>query len=792
MKILEHIGLSRKPKSNLAPVKGKEEETPPWNLKTGLIPKVVIILAFLSGIILSLPQYVKHDFTYDLGQPWRQEDVTAPYDFAVLKTDAEIEMEKETFRVLTPPIFHVDENAKIRIQSTVDSLFRMMDPVLEAYVSWKTGEKERSFQDSIAFAQTRNSTPIGLNPEAWQPLVESFLEVSREESSRNQKWIGIDLRLRLERVINEVLQTGVINISKADLNIDEITVRNQKERTEKSLFKTNVRDVKEAREYAAFRFSRIFEPRIAQTASNLFDLVIRPNYIYNDRETQIRIEEAISTISPTKGAVSQGTTIIRRGDILSQEKLNLLRSLDQARAERATDLEIWQQFFGDVLVILAIFTMYFMYLFLYRKPIYDSNSSFFLVFLTLLLVSLLGAFSARLEYVSEYAVPVAIAPIVLTIIFDSRVGILSALTVSLFISLMHGNDFDFFVASVTASSIGVYSVRDIRDRSQFFFFTPALILITYTVVVLGFSFSKLASWESIWSKLSMVGINTVLTFFAFPLILIFEKTFKVTTDITLMELSDTNHPLLKALMMRAPGTFHHSLQVANLSEAAAASIGANSLLCRVGSYYHDIGKMDKPEYFVENQSGYNLHDKLKPIMSARIIKSHVSQGAKMAKDSKLPQPLIDFIETHHGTGLIKYFYEKARENAETEAEVHESDFRYEGPLPVTKETGIVLLADGIEATARSMKDPNYNKLENMINRLVDERVSEGQLNHTPLTFEDILEIKKSFLKILVGMYHGRVRYPGQEQMEAETSTAAPAEYSLPVGPNAEAKVKASD
>jgi hypothetical protein len=179
-------------------------------------------------------------------------------------------------------------------------------------------------------------------------------------------------------------------------------------------------------------------------------------------------------------------------------------------------------------------------------------------------------------------------------------------------------------------------------------------------------------------------------------------------------------------------------------------------------------------------------------MSARIIKSHVSQGAKMAKESSLPQPLIDFIETHHGTGLIKYFYEKAKEEAETSAQVHESDFRYEGPLPITKETGIVLLADGIEATARSMKDPNYSKLENMVNRLIDERMAEGQLNHTPLTFEDILKIKESFLKILVGMYHGRVRYPGQEQMESEQTSAAPAEYALPVGPKSEAKVKATD
>lgn len=226
-------------------------------------------------------------------------------------------------------------------------------------------------------------------------------------------------------------------------------------------------------------------------------------------------------------------------------------------------------------------------------------------------------------------------------------------------------------------------------------------------------------------------------------------------------------------MNKAPGTFHHSLQVANLSEAAASAIGANSLLCRVGALYHDIGKMVKPEYFVENQTkGNNEHDKLKPQMSAMVIKAHVSEGVKMAEDEDLPNIIIDFIKTHHGTSVIRYFYEKAKEDENLKSMLQEDQFRYEGPLPSSKETGILLLADGIEAASRAMKNPTYSKLENLVNRMVDDRVAEGQLSHSPLTFRHLQVIKETFLNILVGVYHSRVEYPEDKEREAAEKEAA--------------------
>jgi putative nucleotidyltransferase with HDIG domain len=268
-----------------------------------------------------------------------------------------------------------------------------------------------------------------------------------------------------------------------------------------------------------------------------------------------------------------------------------------------------------------------------------------------------------------------------------------------------------------------------------------------------------------------VAGSCILIWLTYPLILLFEKVFKVTTEVSLLELNSNNHPLLKALMTRAPGTFQHSLQVANLAEAAASAINANSLLCRVGALYHDIGKMEKPEYFVENQFGENEHDKLKPRMSAMVIRNHVTAGIKMAEEAKLPNVIIDFIKTHHGNSIIKYFYEKAKlELAEKENEVREEDYRYSGPIPNSKETGILLLADCVEASSRAMSEPSYQKLENLINRMIDERLEEGQLNNCDLTLRDLRIIKESFLGILVGVYHSRVKYPGQDQKDNQGIT----------------------
>lgn len=771
MSILEKLGLARKKKANppvLGEKKKKEEES--FSLVKSPYIKGLIFLGFLGLLMASIPRTsFKETTNYNVNEPWRQEDLTAPFTFALNKSKDEIEQEKEQIRKKTPPIFRINHSARISIQSRLDSLYHRMQPVLNTYATWKLNTQNQettALNDSVRFVQEKSQANIGIDDQSWQTLLHSYVNAiqSGNKETADNRYIGADIKSQLEKTIDELLKDGIINLDKSDLSLDEITVRDLRDRTEQNYNKANVRDLQEAREYAKYKFSRTFFDDAAHVAYQIFNQVIKPNWIFNAEATQNRIEEAMSTISKTKGAVAKGQVIIRKGDIITKDKYNMLQSLAEAKSEKASTYEIWLRYVGDILAIIAVVMVFFMYLYLYRRSIYDNNSMFLMVFLAMGIIIAASAFIYNWDGVSSYLVPVAIAPIILTIIFDSRVGLLSTFTLALLTGFINGNDFEFVLATSTACSLGVFSVRDIKNRSQFFFTTPGIVFLAYGVILTGFSLSNFKGWEDLLYNLLYVGINSLFIFLTYPLILFFEKTFKVTTDFTLLELSDTNLPLLKRLMTRAPGTFHHSLQVANLAEAAASAIGANALKCRVGALYHDIGKMEKPEYFTENQAGQNVHDKLKPRMSSLVIKAHVSDGVKMAKEHGLPDCIIDFIKTHHGTTLIKFFYEKAKEQADKD-EVQEEDFRYDGPLPHTKETAILLLADCVEASSRAMKDPTYQKLENLINRMIEDRISEGQLSDSPLTFHHLKVIKDTFLNILVGIYHSRVEYPDDKKEE---------------------------
>lgn len=774
MSILEKLGLDRK-KSPSAPVIGekKKQQEEASSLRRNPYVRAFIIFAFLGVLVFSIPQTsFKEPTNYNVGEPWRGENLTAPFTFPIQKTQEEIEKEKEAIRNTTPPIFHVDQNVRLSIQSRLDSLFRNMQPVLESYLSFQRAKRNNrsASQDSLRYIQQRTASGLNLSSQSWQALLNNYIQVKQEgvqpntKSAPTDQFIGVSLKSQLENLIVELLNEGILNRDKREIATDEITVRNLRERTERTMNLANVRDLQQVRKYASYQLNQTYFEDIANAGMEIFNQVIQPNLIYSTKDTQAKIEEALSNTSRTKGAVAQGQVIIRKGDILTQEKYNMLKSLAEARAQKASDLERWLRFGGDILAIFAIVTIFFFYLYLYRKHIFENNAMLLLVLIAMSLVCIASYVVYGLDSVSPYIVPVAITPIILTIIFDSRVGLMSTFTLALVTGLIYGNNYEYVVATTVACSLGLFSVRDIKKRSQFFFTTPGIVFGCYLLVILSFNMTNLTAGSDLWNNIFYAGINAIFILFTYPLILLFEKAFNVTTDFTLIELSDNNLPLLKQLMNRAPGTFHHSLQVANLAEAAAGAIGANGLLCRVGALYHDIGKMENPGYFVENQTGTNEHDKLKPRMSALVIKAHVTNGVKMAQEHGLPEIIINFIKTHHGTSVIKFFFVKAKEKAdEKKDEIREEDFRYDGPLPKTKETGILLLADGVEAASRAMKDPNYQKLENLINKMVDDRVYEGQLSKTPLTFQDLRAIKETFLNILVGIYHSRVEYPDDKK-----------------------------
>lgn len=761
MGILEKMGLG--PKSETSPNIGKKKKKKQKENqeKRNKILRVVIFLVFLGTILATLPQSSYQPVaSYNLGEPWRADDLTAPFTFALKKTQSELEDERQAISNQTPPVFHVDNNADLAIETGIDSLFNSLQPVLDSYLQWQRSKRDNESSapnDSIQFSRELEFTNVQLNSNAWDLLLDNYSSVILNNQAP-QRLLVIQLKGQVESTINNMLSMGILDRAKDGLNRNEIIVRNLQSRTERTVSLANTRDLSDAREFAFLQFNRQFSTEVARVAIQLFDQVIIPNWIYNEADFQALLSENLESISTTKGAVEQGEIIIRRGDIVTADRDNKLRSLAEARAVNATELERWLRYAGESIVIIIATLLFLIYIYLYRRKIFDQPSMFLLVFLALGIITTASALIYPMDGISSYIVPIAIAPIILTIIFDSRVGLMATITLAVITAIIHDNNFEYLVATITACSLGVFSVRDIKKRSQFFFTTPGVIFITYMLVLAGFSLARFSGYDGFVNDLIFVAINSVFILFTYPLILLFEKMFKITTDFTLLELGDTNLPLMKELMNKAPGTFHHSLQIANMAEAAASDIGANSLLCRVGAMYHDIGKMEKPGYFIENQSAGNDHDKLKPRMSALVIKAHVSDGVKKAKENNLPQVVIDFIQTHHGTSLIKYFYGKAQDQA-VEEEIDEKDFRYDGPIPFTKEQGIILLADGIEAASRAMKEPNYNKLENLINRLVDDHINDGQLNNCPLTFKQIEQIKKSFLNILVGVYHSRIEYP---------------------------------
>jgi len=768
MSLLDKIGLGRK-KNDMAPLVGEKlkKEQEKYSLKRNPYLRVFIFICFIGISILSLPNAtINSGLNYTVGQPWRTDDLVAPYTFAINKTADEIQKEEDQIQNTVSPVFNINPNVEIAVQTKIDSLYRTTQPVIQSYYNWQESKQSNlpsTFVDSVRFAQEYANTEIQLTEGSWEVLFESYYTALSNNRPVNS-FIGVQVKQQLESIIETLLNEGVINRSKASVNQNEIVVRNVVNSTERISTKSRVRDLREANEFAQFQLNRQFEQNIAQLGIEIYNKAIQPNLIFNEQDTQTKIQEQFAEISKTKGAIAQGQMIIRRGDIVTQQSANVLESLSETRSQNASNTEKWLRFTGGVIAIFMISLVFFMYLFLYRRPISTHNGLFFLVFLTMGLISLASAVLLRYDISSIYVIPIAIAPIILTIIFDSRVGIIASVTLAALIGMVNGNDFEFTIATICACSMGVFSVRDIKDRSQFFFTTPGVVFITYIVVIGAFSLTKLGGWESYFDQLLFIAVNALFILFTYPIILIFEKLFGITTDFTLLEMSDTNRPLLKELMNKAPGTFHHSLQVANLSEAAAAAIKGNSLLCRVGALYHDIGKMIKPSYFVENQGGgTNDHDKLKPQMSAMIIKAHVSEGVKMAEEHGLPKTITSFIESHHGTSIIRYFYEKAKEDDNLKEMLNEDQFRYEGPLPSTKETGILLLADGIEAASRAMKNPNYNKLENLVNKMVDDRVAEGQLSKCPLTFRDLSVIKETFINILVGVYHGRIEYPEEQK-----------------------------
>ncbi|MCH9032449.1 MAG: HDIG domain-containing protein, partial [candidate division Zixibacteria bacterium] len=493
------------------------------------------------------------------------------------------------------------------------------------------------------------------------------------------------------------------------------------------------------------------------------------NLKLNHHEMAARESAAYSSISLVKDRAAEGDLVVRAGSVVDEKQAALLEEYTEYVKRVSYDESLLQAYKPVVLrlcLVATIFALLFLYLKVFREDIFDSNPKLLatlLIFgLNLVMIQGLEILSTELSgqrwNLSVYLYPVALAPILLGVLFGTRFGVVSSFFSAILIGSLHRFSFELTLFCVFAGSVGAYSVAGVRQRTSFYRTILYLAGVSTALALILGSLRLDASVDfmhDIYYGLAGAALTPILALGFLPL---FESLFGFTTDITLLELSDLNRPLLRRLALESPGTYHHSIMVGALSESAARSIGANSLLARVGSYYHDIGKMEIPEYFIENQIGLkSKHDQLTPTMSAIILASHVKKGRQTGEEADLPDAVLNFIDEHHGTMVMSFFYDKAlKQGASPDVE---SEFRYPGPRPQTKETAVVMLADSVEAASRTLEDPTPARVDSLIQKIIDSRYHSGELEECNLTLADLAKIRKSFAQIINGVFHQRIRYP---------------------------------
>jgi cyclic-di-AMP phosphodiesterase PgpH len=782
MGFLERLGLSRKPRRRLgafelqrrSPSAGRELS------REDVLARVGIFGVLLVLTMLMFPQAETYEVGSRVreGDVWQREEVIAPFSFPVLKSEAQLQAERDSVRFEEPPVFARVPDAQARTRTRLDSVGVRIERVLGAYVEWQrsrgAGEAAAARADSVRYVELRARSDLPFEGQDWEALVRSFAAragvVTPDPPAAPPTGPPLHDVVLAEaaRIADRLLPLGVLDVPKDSVLTPQITVVDLAERTEGALMRTNVYGLNEAITVARNEFAVRYPDRSDAVAIGVlvFERALQPSLVFQEDETEARWAEREARISRNVGLVQEGEAIVRRGDYITEETQRRLESLARMRAEHQGGIGPWRFFLGQLILSVGGFLMFFLYLFLLRRQIYDETR--YVLLIAILFALIIGFFGVvvRLPTAPSLAVPVALGSILLTAIFDSRVGMFATVTLACLGGVIFGYDFEFAFATMVAGMLAVFSMRDVKNRGQILA-TALIVFLAYAFMLGGYTLLRASGLTRFLQELLLVGINAGLLLLAYPFLLLFERGFGVTTDLTLLELSDTNRPLLKELSTRAPGTFNHAIQVANLAEAAADAIGANALQARVGALYHDIGKMIRPEYFIENQQpGENPHDRITPYMSALIIAEHVKAGEELGREHNLPEAVLSFIPSHHGTTLMEYFYRKAKEEGGEAAVVDESEFRYPGPRPLSNEQGIVMLADSVEAASRSLDKPTPKRIEGLIDAIFKARIEDGQLAQTALTFSDLDRIRETFLSILNGVYHFRVKYPGQDSGDA--------------------------
>ena len=748
-----------------------------WKQITVFILMVLILSLFFPRGKTLLYSYQLNDIA--------QEEVVAPFNFPILKLEDQLQNDLNEAIKSEPYLF-------TRSQDVVDNQIKLVNDYFQLIKDLQIANNQlRESRNDLyrkRFSDQYNSARVTMQSDSTAlSILNQKVSDNFSFATDNEKWNIIfesdpedPNNINLELLKNDIIQIarnrwaeGIYDIGISEIISAQVAVKTTNEVAAQLTLPSSYNDIQDAWTKARIDVTNRF-PEIIDIRRDLgYSLVVefmKPNLIF-DRETTERRQKAQKDRVPrNKGIILKNERIIDANTRITADEIQKLYSLSVALNKKSNDGEVTQvvlEYLGRILVISIVVSFFFTFLLTYRKAIFEDWKIVLLIASIFCVeVGLAFLFNYQLK-LSEYLIPTTIAAMVLTIMFDARIGLMGITSIILLIGIMIGNNVEYIITSIFTASVGIFSVRKLRQRSQLFTSIFALIG-SSAFVIISQGLFKGHEW-------SMMGYDIInLTFIAvlspivtYGLIGIFEVSFGITTNLTLIELLDFQHPLLKRLQQEANGTFNHSIVVGNLAEACANAIGANSLLCRVGAYYHDLGKMTRPEYFIENQySGDNKHDSLTSVMSAKIIKNHVDEGLVLAKEYGLPKIVSDFIPMHHGTTRVEYFYRKALEDGE---KINEKQFQYPGPKPNTKETGILMICEAVEAAVRSIKEPDIIKIEEMIDKIIDLRISTGQLSECPLTMDELTKIKGNvdgtagLLPVLRGIYHIRIEYPDDKK-----------------------------
>lgn len=749
--------------------------------RRNLILRFSLVLSLVFVITLMFPHGESIEYSYTVGAVWPDRDLVAPFSFPILRDARTYEKERQEAARAVYPVFGRDEKTE---KTQVESLATVMRTILAHLEQPSKQLKGTSKSDSVFRATAKNLLPYAINENQWQILARL-----KANDSRSSQMNFIKFEKLLSSSLVEALRVGILNQHRIRPLQGAIALREGS--TETIIPPDKIYDYDSAIGALERKFAGVVSSAdVVELAVQFVREVIRPNVLFDKAETDLAVKAAEDNVPRTSGFVRERETIISKNEVITAEAQVKLESLQKARQDRGIETQGWRHWLGITLHVLLVLALFSIYLFLFRKKIFHDNAKITIVALIILMEMFFTFLSIRLPIAepTQFLILVPAGSMLLAIIFDSRVAFYGTVTIAFLVAAMRGNDYSFALISLIGGSLGAYTVRDIRHRTQIFR-SLVFIFLGYALSILALSIERFESGTSVLYNLTFALANAVFSpVLTYGLLIVFERMFNVTTDLTLVELADFNHPLLQDLSEKAPGTFHHSVTIGSLAETAAEAIGANAILAKVGGYYHDVGKLLKAEYFGENQViGHNKHNRLRPRMSALIIASHVKEGIELARQYGLPDQIIDFIPQHHGTNRISFFYDKALRQATkrpTKETINEEDFRYPGPKPQSKETGIVMLADSVEASTRAIEEMTTQSLERAIDNMIKHRFLEGQLEDCELTLRDLTNIKEAFLKILIGIHHQRIKYPEKEIVEKTPFQVQKLEDAPPVAPEA--------